>query len=75
MRGTRSEPGRIYAVGAATLGGYFAGVDTFLGLQFAAQHVTDDLARQGVGHRIGVGRSISQWWKWATNRQDLTGAR
>jgi hypothetical protein len=69
VRGTRSEPGRIYAVGAAALGGYFAGVDTFLGLQFAAQHVTDDLARQGVGHRIGIGRSLSQWWRWATNRK------
>jgi hypothetical protein len=67
VRGTRSEPGRLYAVGSATLGGYFAGVDTFLGLQYAAQQVTDDLARQSFCPRIGVGRSISQWWKWALN--------
>jgi hypothetical protein len=69
VRGTRSEPGRMYAVGTATLGGYFAGVDTFLGLQYASQHITDDLARQGVGRRIGVARSMSQWWKWARNKK------
>jgi lysine/ornithine N-monooxygenase len=67
VRGTRSEPGRLYAVGSATLGGYFAGVDTFLGLQYAAQQVCDDLARQSFCRRIGFGRSISQWWKWALN--------
>ncbi len=67
LRGTRSEPGRLYAVGSPTLGGYFAGVDTFLGLQYAAQAITDDLARQSFCPRIGVGRSISEWWKWALN--------
>jgi hypothetical protein len=67
VRGTSSETGRLYAVGAPTLGGYFAGVDTFLGLQYAAQKICDDLARQGFCRRIGVGRSISQWWKWLLN--------
>jgi hypothetical protein len=43
VRGTRSEPGRMYAAGTATLGGYFPGVDTFLGLQIAAQEIVDDL--------------------------------
>jgi hypothetical protein len=68
VRGTRAEPGRLYAVGAATLGGYLAGVDTFLGLQIAALEVTDDLARQGFGSRLGVVRSTLQWWKWALDR-------
>ena len=45
--GTRSDPGRMYAVGSSTLGGPYAGVDTFLGLQYAALRVTDDLAAQG----------------------------
>ena len=67
VRGTRNDPGRLYAVGSAALGGYFAGVDTFLGLQYAAQQVCDDLARQSFCRRIGFGRSISQWWKWALN--------
>lgn len=68
VRGTRAEPGRLYAVGAATLGGYLAGVDTFLGLQIAALEVCDDLARQGFCHFIGVRRSIAQWWRWALAR-------
>lgn len=68
VRGSRAEPGRLYAVGAATLGGYLAGVDTFLGLQIAALEVSDDLARQGFCRYIGVRRSLGQWWKWALDR-------
>ena len=49
----------MYASGTATLGGYFPGVDTFLGLQIAAQEIADDLAAQGFGKRIGPLRSTS----------------
>ncbi len=59
----------MYAVGSTTLGGYYAGVDSFLGLQYAALQVADDMARQGFCKRIGPVRSISQWWKWARGRQ------
>jgi hypothetical protein len=69
VRGTASGVGRLYASGAATLGGYFPGVDTFLGLQIAAQEITDDLARQGFCRRIGPVRSLGQWLAWARNRQ------
>jgi hypothetical protein len=70
IRGVRSEPGgRMYASGSVTLGGYYAGVDSFLGLQYAALQITDDLARVGFGQRIGVGRSASQWWAWMRNRR------
>lgn len=69
VRGTRAEPGRLYAVGAATLGGYLAGVDTFLGLQIAALEVCDDLAGQGFCTYLGVRRSTAQWWKWVLDRQ------
>lgn len=69
VRGTRSEPGRMYASGSATLGGYYAGVDSFLGLQYAALTIGDDLARAGFCKRIGVGRSIAQWWRWAFNKK------
>lgn len=68
VRGTASGDGKIYASGTATLGGYFPGVDTFLGLQIAAQEIADDLARQGFGKRIGPIRSTSQWLKWARGR-------
>jgi hypothetical protein len=69
IRGTRNDPGRAYAVGSPTLGSYFPGVDTFLGLQFAALRITDDLARVGFCKKIGVVRSITQWWRWALNKK------
>ncbi len=69
LRGTASGPGVIYASGATTLGGYFPGVDTFLGLQVAAQEIADDLARRGFCPKIGTFRSISQWIRWARNKQ------
>jgi hypothetical protein len=69
LRGTANGNGVMYASGATTLGGYFPGVDTFLGLQVAAQEICDDLARRGFCHRIGPGRSISQWLKWARDKQ------
>ncbi|MBS4752580.1 hypothetical protein KG112_07130 [Nocardioides sp. zg-ZUI104] len=62
--GTASGAGAMYASGATTLGGYFPGVDTFLGLQVAAQEIQGDLARRGFGKRIDPVRSTVQWWKW-----------
>ncbi len=69
LRGTRSEPGMMFASGSATLGGYFPGVDTFLGLQIAAQEIADELAKQGFCRRLRVGKSIVQWLRWARNRR------
>ncbi|WP_300008914.1 hypothetical protein [Pseudonocardia sp.] len=69
VRGTRSEPGRMYASGTATLGGYFPGVDTFLGLQIAAQEIADDLATLGFCANLGPVRSTRQWWLWARGRK------
>jgi hypothetical protein len=67
VRNTRSRGGRMYASGTATLGGYFAGVDSFLGLQYAALRIADDLADAGFHPRMGPGRSISQWVAWMRN--------
>lgn len=64
VRGTRSEPGRLYASGAATLGGPYAPVDSFLGTQYAALQICDDLAQLSFCKHIGAGRSIAQWWRW-----------
>ena len=69
VRGTANGTGKIYASGATTLGGYFPGVDTFLGLQIAALEIVDDLARQGFCRRIGPIRSITQWLNWARGRK------
>jgi hypothetical protein len=68
VKGTASGDGVLYASGATTLGGYFPGVDTFLGLQVAAQEIADDLARRGLCRRIGPIRSTTQWVRWALGR-------
>jgi hypothetical protein len=68
IKGTASGTGALYASGVATLGGYFPGVDTFLGLQIAAQEITDDLARRGFAPRLTATRSTVQWLKWLLNR-------
>jgi hypothetical protein len=68
VKGTGNGDGALYASGAATLGGYFPGVDTFLGLQIAAQEIADDLARRGWCRKIGPVRSTVQWFKWLLNR-------
>ncbi|MEM7093423.1 MAG: hypothetical protein AAF567_10515 [Actinomycetota bacterium] len=69
VRGTGSGAGRLYASGSITLGGYYAGVDSFLGLQYAALQIHDALADHGFCKKIGPMRSASQWWKWARNKQ------
>ena len=67
--GTRSGDGRDVRLRRGDLGGYFPGVDTFLGLQVAAQEIADDLARNGFGKRIGPFRSTAQWFKWLAGKQ------
>jgi lysine/ornithine N-monooxygenase len=67
VKGAGNGDGALYASGAATLGGYFPGVDTFLGLQVAAQEIADDLARRGWCKKIGPVRSTIQWFKWLFN--------
>lgn len=68
VRGTRSGQGAMYASGAATLGGYFPGVDTFLGLQITQQEICDDLAKHKFCKKIGPLRSTLQWLRWLFNK-------
>ncbi|HEY0641666.1 MAG TPA: hypothetical protein VGD67_28905 [Pseudonocardiaceae bacterium] len=69
LRGSTNGMGMIYVSGAAAFGGYFPGVDTFLGLQIAAREIADDLARRGMARKMRPLRSISQWTKWVRNRR------
>lgn len=69
LRGTDNGTGRIYVTGAAAYGGYFPGVDTFLGLQLATQDVIDDIAARGHCVRMGPLRSVAGWLRWVANRQ------
>jgi pSer/pThr/pTyr-binding forkhead associated (FHA) protein len=58
--------GRMYAAGAMTLGGPYAAVDSFLGLQYAALRAVDHLAkhRSPSLHRTNGLGSFCQWLKW-----------
>jgi pSer/pThr/pTyr-binding forkhead associated (FHA) protein len=62
--------GRMYAAGAMTLGGPYAAVDSFLGLQYAALRSVDDLAKHRAPrlHRTNGIASFGQWLKWISNQ-------
>ncbi len=65
-----NQSGRIYAVGSIVLGNYYAPVDSFLGLQYAAfSTVRDLLEQQAIDLKpLVLQRSLVQWWKWINNR-------
>lgn len=65
-----NQTGKIYASGSITLGNYYAPVDSFLGLQYAAfQTVQDLLAQNAIELKpLVLVRSLTQWWKWVNNR-------
>lgn len=74
VSGTSSGKGRMFASGAMTLGGHYAGVDSFLGLQYAALKAIDEMAACGALPRIGPARSTKHWLGWALNRSyDIEG--
>jgi len=63
----RNSDGRVYAAGVITLGGPFAPVDSFTGLQFAAQQSLENLVALGAPgvRRCNPVRSLVQWLRWA----------
>jgi pSer/pThr/pTyr-binding forkhead associated (FHA) protein len=65
-----NQVGKVYASGAITLGNYYAPVDSFLGLQYAAFNIIQDLlARKSIELKpLLLSRSLNQWWKWVNNR-------
>ncbi len=67
----RNGKGRMYASGIITLGSHYAPVDSFLGLQYAAQQSVDALTRLGApGLRYLNGlRSVVEWVKWANGKK------
>jgi pSer/pThr/pTyr-binding forkhead associated (FHA) protein len=67
---TQGGKGRMYAAGAITLGGPYAAVDSFLGLQYAALCSVDSLAAvkaSGI-HQLNFLSSFRQWLKWVANQ-------
>ncbi|MEA5582984.1 FHA domain-containing protein [Nodularia harveyana UHCC-0300] len=66
----RNSKGQMYAAGAITLGGPYAAVDSFLGLQYSALVAVDGLvASRAPGvHRLNMLTSSVQWLKWVLNQ-------
>ncbi|MGQ4645791.1 FHA domain-containing protein [Lyngbya aestuarii] len=66
----RTSRGQMYAAGAITLGGPYAAVDSFLGLQYAALRGVDAIAASkapGIT-RLNFLGSFWQWLKWVANQ-------
>ncbi|MCP4415300.1 MAG: FHA domain-containing protein [Chloroflexi bacterium] len=63
----RNGNGRFYASGIITLGGPYAPVDSFLGLQYSAMRSVDHLTSQRAAglRRLNGVRSLYQWLRWA----------
>jgi pSer/pThr/pTyr-binding forkhead associated (FHA) protein len=62
--------GKMYASGVMTLGGPYAAVDSFLGLQYCALCAVDSLTRlkaPELKYLNGIS-SLIQWWKWVVNQ-------
>ncbi|MEM6400826.1 MAG: hypothetical protein AAF757_11425, partial [Cyanobacteria bacterium P01_D01_bin.116] len=66
----RNDKGKMYAAGAITLGGPYAAVDSFLGLQYSVVRTVDALAaaRAPGVKRLNAFSSVGQWMKWASNQ-------
>jgi hypothetical protein len=65
--GMRHGQARMYAAGATTLGGPFATVDSFLGLQYAGLRAVNAMVDEGMPglRRLSGLYSFGQWLKWA----------
>jgi hypothetical protein len=67
VEGMRHGAARMYASGAITLGGPFAAVDSFLGLQYAALRAVHAMQQHAPEHirRLNGAYSFGQWLRWA----------
>jgi hypothetical protein len=67
IAGMRHGEARMYAAGATTLGGPFATVDSFLGLQYAGMRAVNAMLDEGMPglRRLSGLYSLGQWLKWA----------
>ena len=67
----RHGDARMFAAGATTLGGPFATVDSFLGLQYAGLRAVNAMADEAPTklHRLSGTYSMGQWLRWARGQE------
>jgi pSer/pThr/pTyr-binding forkhead associated (FHA) protein len=65
-----NQSGKIYACGAIVQGNYYAPVDSFLGLQYAAWSTIQNLLAHNAPdlQPLILSRSLRQWYYWMSNR-------
>lgn len=69
VTGMSQPEGALFAAGAMTLGGPYAAVDSFLGLQYSAMAALQDLQlrRNAEITPLSPLHSIQQWFRWFLN--------
>lgn len=69
LPGLRHDSARVYTAGAVTLGGPYAAVDSFLGLQYSALRAVESILASGLQPRglrpLRGLYSFRQWMRWA----------
>lgn len=68
LKGLRNGGGQVFMAGTMAFGNEFAPVDSFMGLQYAAQRSVDALVREnspGLRYLSGL-ESLRQWGRWLT---------
>lgn len=70
VKGLRNGYGQVFAAGVTAAGNAFAPVDSFLGLQYAAQRAVNALIEEKApGLRaLTPLESLEQWWRWVNGR-------
>ncbi len=66
LKELRNGGGQVFLVGVMAFGNAFAPVDSFMGLQYAAQRTVSALIREDApGLRsLNALDSLAQWWRW-----------
>ena len=77
LEGLRNGEGRAFMAGVMSFGNNFAPVDSFAGLQFAAQRSLDALVRANAPglHPLNGLTSVREWLRWVWNLEPLAAGR
>ena len=71
LKGLRNGEAQAFLAGINAFGNSFAPVDSFLGLQYAAQCTVKRLLTEDAPglHPLSAPASLRQWWRWWRNQE------